>query len=366
MIVRDTLSHSIGKWLFEGLVQIPVGDHGGAITGWLDAVGNPSFLYGEITGYYLTCASFAGATESGGVARERTLNGRVTSAEEWLHGIWSKPPPATRHYLGASSQDWRNDGVFTFDCAMMVRGLSARETASNAATRRAIMLQLAEHIDPDGTLASHVPRTSGAALFPERWSTRTGPFLLKAAAAILCAPDVPPTVRGAAEATAARWRDWYASHDIDGDLHPLLYHLEGLYLLSLSHRRPQPVAWEILEDVYIKILSRQRDDGSLPRSLSDADSLPRADVMAQALRMGCLLINNGRLAAPMWRERLSRLATNLEAFVEPSGGVRFERRPGGPVHLNVWCAVFAYQAFVLYDRICRGIRIDSKVLRSIA
>jgi hypothetical protein len=77
----------------------------------------------------------------------------------------------------------------------------------------------------------------------------------------------------------------------------------------------------------------------------DGSGDPRADVLAQALRVGALLRSAGLLQDPAEPERLDALATALGAHVRPDGGVLFSIAQG---QANTWCAMFAQQALALH------------------
>lgn len=349
-------SDDLRDWLLFAPIQPPDGPHRGGVAGWLDEAGRPAFVYGEITGYLLTCGRFI-ARDHDGVPLRR----RIDDAVAWLDAVWRDAPPPTRHYLGPAEPDWRNDAVFSFDGAMIVRGLNGLSTERARRTRETVETTLLGLVAPDGTLRTHVPRADGRAL-PERWSTTAGPFQLKTAAAILSASTAAP-LRAAAEATARRWTDWYPAHELTGELHPLLYHVEGLLLLGdagAGSRR-----WGLAAEIFDEIMARQRSDGDLPSSFSDERAEPRSDVTAQALRIGTLLVEAGYLPGRRLR-RLGGLADALRGYADPRGGVRFRRADAAQRHVNVWCTVFAYQALALFERACEGATIDERVLGTIA
>ncbi|HEY0613765.1 MAG TPA: hypothetical protein VGC96_03950 [Candidatus Elarobacter sp.] len=349
-------SDDLRDWLLFAPIQPLSGPHRGGVAGWLDEADRPAFVYGEITGYFLTCGRFMARHDD-----SEALRRRLTAADAWLDSVWRDAPPPTRHYLAPAAPDWRNEAVFSFDCAMMLRGLNGIATERAARTRATIEAALLRTVGPDGTLRTHVPRAGDAAL-PERWSTRPGPFQLKTAAAILSAPCSAP-LRAAAEATAARWLGWYCAHEPAGELHPLLYHIEGLLLLG--GQRLDWALWRFAAEIFGEIMARQRRDGDLPSTLSDASSESRSDVTAQALRAGSLLAAAGFLTAGDAR-RLGGLAEALSGYADRGCGVRFRRANPAEAHVNVWCTVFAYQALSLYERTGAGTAVDERILDAVA
>ena len=70
----------------------------------------------------------------------------------------------------------------------------------------------------------------------------------------------------------------------------------------------------------------------------------RSDVIAQALRLGCVLQSLGQLTGSRWDCRLSDIRLSLEQFIDDSGSVSFRPLRHGPAHYNAWSAMFAHQA----------------------
>lgn len=311
----------VERWLLDPAIQVDGGPCAGAIAGWLEADGRPGFAYGEITGYWLSWVSGLSGP------RDR-LAARAAAAVDFLDSAWSRGrPPQTRFYLAAAAPDWRNRAVFSFDMAMMVRGLAhaaalAGEAPCAAAAER-IIAWLAHCVGPDGTLATHLLVDSGGPL-PRRWSTEPGPFQAKTAAALLQAPAawLPAGLAAAARATLARWRGRAGEHS---DMHPRLYALEGEALAGgPADARLAGTALPA--------------DGWLPEHASQPAAPTRADVLAQAIRL--LVLAQGRAALDPWGPAAA-LAGALIDHVTAEGAVLF-RAEAGP--RNVWCALFAAQA----------------------
>ncbi|MGH7053805.1 MAG: hypothetical protein ACREFA_08300 [Stellaceae bacterium] len=321
----------IEEWLLSPAIQVQSGPHTGAIAGWLESDGRPSFAYGEITGYWLSWIS--------GLAGERPqLASRVRAAVDFLARAWSQPqPPQTRFYLAAAAPDWRNRAVFSFDMAMILRGLAHAAaligTGSCAAAAERIVPWLVRCIGSDGTLATHRIIDAGGPL-PRRWSTEPGPFQAKTAAAILQAPAVwlPGRLAEAARQTLAVWRDRASEH---ADMHPRLYALEGAILAgevadaSLAGTAVPADGW--LPENAVSLAAPQ-PDATLARGEV------RADVLAQAIRV--LAVAQGEAALDPWGPAMALCGALLD-HVTSEGAVLF-RAETGP--RNVWCALFAAQA----------------------
>jgi hypothetical protein len=280
------------------------------VAGLLEAGGRIAFLYGEITGYWLSWASAPGS----GVPAER-----VKLGVQFLTRSWSHPtPPSTRQ---GRDGDWRNRALFSFDLAVMLRGLAdVIPVAGRAACQEAAVLLspwLERLVTAEGLLAACLNVVPGP--LPARWSTKPGPFQSKTAACLLRVPRcwLPPAVTAAAAATLSYWAGRAVEHS---ELHALLYALEGSLIAGL------PVEATSLTDVVCSA-------GRLPEDLRDPTVPPRADVLAQAIRI-LVLTDPKHPALPV-------LVRALLRCVVADGSVRFR---AGESAANTWCALFAHQA----------------------
>ena len=329
----------IEEWLLTAPIQSTAAPCAGGVAGWLEADGTASFFYGEITGYWLTWLS--SLRQDGGRAAER-----AAGAVGFVESTWSEnAPPPTRIYLHGASPDWRNRAVFSFDMAMMVRGLAhaceAVGTERCAAAAAPILPWLERCIGEDGALVTHVPVAGGGPL-PWRWSTQPGPFQAKAAAAVLQAPPawLSPALRAACHATIEKWSGRACEHK---DMHPRLYALEGAILAGV------PADPDLAGTVVPA-------DGRLSEDAADPAGLVRADTLAQAIRILTAVEGEAAVAA---RGRAVILADALLHHVTAEGAVLY-RRGTGP--RNVWCAMFAAQALAWLAAAAEGAPIDLRRL----
>lgn len=303
----DECCDAIASWLTSAGIQQAHGVGRGGIAGKFDANGRIVFLYGEITGYWLSWASLYAPDPA-----------RMGAAVEFLQHQWSGPDPAPTRY-GAGS-DWRNGALFSFDLAMILRGLADAAPVAGqdrcARTAARIVPWLDRMINAQGLLQSH--HALNEAELPARWSTRPGPSQAKTAAAILQA-DVwlTPQLRSAARQTLAYWRERAIEHR---DLHPRFYAWEG-----------HACAGGAID--IATVLAECNDAGMFPEQAGIPDSPSRGDIQAQGLRLLCLG------AAP--DQARDAVAAALIQHVQTDGSVRCHLdEPGG----NVWCALFAHQA----------------------
>jgi hypothetical protein len=341
---------AIGAWLLDGPARVRSGPHAGAIAGVVCTSGAVAYVYPEIAGYYLQWLAWR--------AREGDARGplaeRACALQRWL-GRWlaDATPPRTRlHFDGLD--DWRNQAVFCFDLAMVLRGLGSSAQAGLIAIDEHVAAgvggELERLIGADGAFEACLANHPAAAL-PDRWSTRRGPFLEKAAAGIITAaeviPALPRRVLQAAEATfdasvAALARAPHA------ELHPLLYACEGV--MALPGHRDFARALATVAARFDALAGLAAGGAMLPEAhtAEGGRSGPaRIDVVAQALRINSLLDAHlpGRTTD---RRALSRLRDTLEQEVRPSGALPFAFGVE-PLQWNTWAAMFADQALGLAD-----------------
>jgi hypothetical protein len=325
------------RWLLRGPAQLSRGEHHGGVAGRITD-GKPDYVYAEITGYYLHWLADLQAAESRVLLGERARRAIDWATRQFAHGR----VPATRAYLDAAERDWRNDAVFFFDLAMLLRGLTAVAEAGIDTPPdpllAAVVRQLAEFVDND-TLRAVRPLRADAEL-PRRWSTLGGPFLLKASSRVAIAARkcaIPQPLLDACAAELAHWSPIAADISLEM-LHPTLYFAEGLLLA-------EPERAIAIATLLARCLALQNDDGSLPETASES-TLARSDIIAQALRVGVLLRQQDVPGAPSDCS-LDQLAGALLARVCPDGSIAFGPDAAAP-QPNAWCAMFAEQALRWY------------------
>jgi hypothetical protein len=257
-------------------------------------------------------------------------------AVAWLHARCANGyAPLTRYYLQQGVADWRNEAVFSFDLAMVLRGLASVKGLVAERMRQDTVDALRRHfcrfISSDRQFVPYIHRTDE--LLPDRWSTRPGPYQLKTAAALLCSGDgQEEELKQASLNMYERWRaPFFPRSD---ELHAALYAVEGLILFGA---RGCHEAWKAAADQYERC--------------AEHFTYVRSDVVAQALRAACVLQRRG-LLRPDWRERTAKLAEVLAGFVGADGAVLYSDPSVSSIpHLNACAAVFAYQAFTFYQRL---------------
>jgi hypothetical protein len=333
----DDARAALTSWLLGAHVQVNTGMHAGAAAGWIDRDGNATYVYPEITGYYLQWLAWHAACHG---ANDDTRR-RAAAAQRWLLS-WacSAGSPATRVYLRPTEPDWRNSALFFFDLAMVMRGLaSAERTGLIQADPRLVdrmselLLGLVAH---DGMFDACIT-TRGDAQLPLRWSTRRGAFLSKAASGVLTAAAqfaaMPRTLQLAAEATFAASLESMErkSHT---DTHALLYGIEGA--LSLTNHSAAVAALPHIIRELRNLLGRSHSS-QIPESLDVAGRM-RLDILAQAIRAAALL-----LPERATQDVVGRMIRTLVNHIDPDLGIPFSpsELPG---QYNCWTTMFAEQA----------------------
>ncbi len=342
------------QWLLHGPAQIAKGAEFGAIAGTVTERGDADYAYGEITGYYLHWLSSPHLRR---VVDEALLVSKAKVALAWCERRFSTPGfVPTRVSIETSpaaiADDWRNSAEFCFDLAMLVGGIVAARRRSLVETPKALLAMLLSRLQAFAREDGLAPFESvnAQASLPLRWSTQSGPFLTKAAARILSAEfivEVPSALSAACHAQVERFG---ASPPLgDYPVHPALYFLEGE--LAVACERNGASA-----RVLRGILDHASADGSLPESVATAQ-IKRADIIAQALRVGLLLRACGDRKAPS-EKQLDLLATQLAGRVRPDGAIAFQE-DRLPAQLNVWCAMFAEQALAWHGQWRRQRTLDA-------
>lgn len=358
------LSARMRDWLLER-TQIASGSHAGAVVGWLGDGMRPDYAYPEITGYYLSWLGFLETATK--PSRGRYAPSR-DDALTWLNGQLTETSGfPTRVYFDGGHRvdaDWRNWASFCFDAGMIYRGVSSIPSAQRSAAAAELEKRTADvlfsFVGRDGSWISCLPH--GGREMPRRWSTEPGEHLVKVAGGVLAVAGeegaVDQRLLAPAEATLARYLGTLANAPVTLT-HPRLYALEGL-LQSLTGGFLN-VRRELLEAY--RAVAAHALDGRLLEDCSTSQSPVRSDVIAQLLRVGCVLVSRGDLDTDHCPQ-LARLAAAVARFVDGSGGVRFtETEPDTVKQLNVWCTMFGHQALEFHSRIEQGLAIPDEWVR---
>ncbi|MGE4070618.1 MAG: hypothetical protein AB7E72_05530 [Lysobacterales bacterium] len=274
-------------------------------------------LYGypEIASYWLRWAS----------ARSDVGDRSGNSVLTWLirqyaqNQGWPTRVPAHRGDVSAEYAD----ASYLFDHVMLWDGLQRWGRVRHSADALGLA-QLAWERAQAFVVDGRVLAATGA--ISQRWSGQAGPFLLKVCARIQGRDGI------LADACAQARADWIAAalEQPHREAHPQLYAIEGLHELGLIAEARRAFG-ELL-----------RAHGGVARVREQIDGGPRrSDVLAQLLRLGCVL-GQANKADPDW----SALASELAARVDARGRLPFAESANGT--RPSWAALFCEQALSLW------------------
>ena len=341
---RTAARTRIAAWLLHGPAQVRTGAHAGAVAGAVQS-GSVVYAYPEITGYFLQWLAwrvYAGHAPD-------DLRPRAEAAQGWLARWAAGSMPPARVHVGRDDADWRTHALFAFDVAMVLRGVASAAAVDLLAPDRTLITRLGELMsslcDSDGGLAACRAYPHANAL-PQRWSTRRGAFLAKAAAGLLAAAALPGVSRQVHDAGARTFADACARlcTDPHREAHPRLYAIEGLLARARDADAVRALPCAAAQVVELAATARAR--GCAPEHV-DGTGAARLDVHAQTLRAACVLAALGATPFVPATTRAA-LAGSLAAQVSREGGLPFSTSaPAG--ELNVWTALFAEQALTLAD-----------------
>lgn len=318
-------------WLLAAPIQVMEGPQGGGVAGTLSAEGRVEYVYPEITGYYL---HWLASPDVNALPQARA---RAAAAAGWAERAYATSEPMTRVHLHPHPEDWRNQNRFVFDLGMLAGGLAAawaRDSIQPLPKLAARLQDLALDFVDAGFGLKAVAQPAEL----QRWSTLPGPFLAKAASRLLMLDDVHPgsaALRDACELTLSM----YPPTGLPGhvELHPALYHLEGV-----ACRQPEHAG---VAASLACMLGFEDECGRLPET--PQAELLRCDVTAQALRLALWLRDAGVTVAD--EARMTRMAGVLADAVDADGGIGFRLDRDNPGR-NTWCAMFAEQALAAWLR----------------
>jgi len=333
----EEINRQIGKldrWLTSSAVFSD-----GAIAGSIDESGCALYTYPEISGYYFSYLAYRIHSNGDGeylVEKARKILG-------YQQQMWSKSsPPATRLYLNTvlqSQADWRNQGLFVFDIAMLVRGIA--DISLYIDTTSWPVPTLLNYIDGfcDGYKLNPVRwfagRPAGA---PDRWSTRSGAYQLKVVAALKRAAvtwNSSNLLEKIVPVQAALLHDFNQGNFTAHNPHSIAYALEGVLLLNDRN----DVNWYVGK-MWIENLA-----SAVGGAAQDDIDFRRTDVIAQLLRLSC--------CEPFFNASIAhRLCQLLCSALNTDGSLHFTLAPCNATYKNTWPVLFARQALDFYRSVC--------------
>lgn len=343
--LRPALSGLTGWLLSDAVLRSSSARAGAGVVNYVGPDGQWDALYPEICGYYLQFLAQAASLPGSEDARLRLAAVRVGSWLNLAGGLSAEP--LTLYHRNEADSDWRNSCLFTFDLAIILRGIAAAEAQwpgsmpDGLEQRYAVSLA---RININGRLNSHLVRHHLPLIdIPEKWSTTLDVHHVKAAAALvgLQRSDLDALARTTLQDEAKLFNKEKAGRM--RELHPFLYSIEGW--LTIWGQTQAPEALQLAANAFEMILSQVDPvSGEMPPTANAFGAVVRSDVLAQTLRSGLVLEAAGQLKgtyAHLWGHTRLALADAILARQSPEGGMLFDQVG---YHRNSWASMFSWQA----------------------
>ncbi|MBI5061129.1 MAG: hypothetical protein HZB67_02345 [Candidatus Aenigmarchaeota archaeon] len=359
---------SVANWLLSsGIQNITSNEKNGSFNSWYDIdSGSYPYMYSEITGYGITALLYLYDITGKEIFLER-----AKLAGDWLLSVIQDCGGVIAKIYHDGRKDER---IFAFDNGMVLYGLanlarvSGDNSYSDGTKRIADFLLLMQSSGMNALFdTEHGPFNS-----KEKWSTQAGGYHAKLSLGLLEAAKILGRSKYAKAAEelcnkAIKFQDPSGRFVFDTlsdakatHLHPHAYACEGLVYADkfLGRQRfmdnvERAVKWS---------LDQQMSDGGLPTlcSPTSSDKSQRTDILSQHVRLGVLMLQEGRLAG--YSERINALLKRLMSFQNNSGkqagGFFYGYENGKKMnHINSWCSMFALQA-VRYGEHGKKVKID--------
>jgi hypothetical protein len=318
-------------WLFSGTLAHP----SGGIAGWRERrTGRLSDEYPEISGYFLSAAVFADATDSEAAVR----------AADWLCERIERNASASRRVDGSA--------IYNFDQGIIAAGLIKYGVRTGKARAVAAGIRAASRLRDQVNELGHLPPldpNGGPHGRLATWSTVGRLHLAKTVQCLLLAAELG--VAGMREAARALIDDISSEFSLASDglrdeagrvnLHATCYALEGLWIWDAAEHRTTGLA-AVLHTAFAELLPNRLRSGGFPRLAAGAASREQSDVHAQVVRLATLLGRTSTVAPSIARLR------GVASPAERGWSVPYEPQ-AAEVHENAWATMFAAQALALVD-----------------
>jgi hypothetical protein len=152
------------SWLFSKSV-LQTAEIGAGVVDWLTSDGRWHGLYPEICGYYLQY--LVQAAPATGTGRDTSFRLAAADVAAWLDAVGgSAAEPPTLYQPEVAEPDWRNQCLFAFDLAIILRGLTAARHAGPDRYQPAPRSVTRHHCFELSTMGGWLPTCSDQAPHP--------------------------------------------------------------------------------------------------------------------------------------------------------------------------------------------------------
>jgi len=364
--------HNANTWVMEsGIQNVDIDPNvNGSYNAWYDSeTGQYSYLYSEITGYFITlmCYFYNNSKDN-----RYLINGE--KAAEWLLNT-TYVNGAFRCLFtkgGPSKYDHKHNEMYSFDNGVIVNGLANlyRLTKKEKYLTAAITTSdwLITAAQTTGGLFKAVYDIGEGRFFDsdKEWSMCSGSYHVKIAIGLLNIYDLTENKKYLHAATkvcdntlsyqlaSGRYISFLSKGGTN--IHPHCYTAEGLWVAGKFLERDdyldssaKSIKW---------ILDLQNSDGDIPRLYFDDSPIyhERIDAIAQTVRMGIIHIIEKRIDSHYY-SHVEKLVTIIEKYQvkegnkQELGGVNWGKTSSGKImaHPNSWVTAFSIQALMIYE-----------------
>ena len=342
------------KLILDRIFEMSAMSHTGGMMGWVDATTKKhEYLYGEITGYYLSLLAYI--YSHGNDIDKGLLTAEMRKQITWLlNELNADNGLITRKYY-ETTDDWKNNAVFLFDVTMILRGINSVSNVCAIDVAPEALVQyknLLERFKKEESLEPFLLVKSG--VMPVKWATRVDIHYLKIIAAL--------TEIGGYEKVVAHYIDYFSNnisrqHLMDTPTHPLMYYFEGW--LALKNKKLTSVKFDQLNfNQFMEFLDENHNKTLTNRWSGDGEI--RSDIVAQVIRIAAILFHCSMMSEADYIKYVNPLLSQLEKFYL-LGYICFFRNTSEINHFNAWSAMFSYQALDFVQLLNNGIPLDERI-----
>jgi len=338
----------VKEWILNSGIQ----NADGGFYAWYDLINkNYSFVYSEITGYGITTLLYMKNIEKAKAA----ANWLIKNAFHKCGGFKTKYFTTEKSFI--------NNYIYTFDTGMILFGLINLFKATKDTTYLDTSIKVADFLircqKRNGLFYPiYDTKTDSFVENKEKWSTQSGGYHAKTSLAMIELFNVTKKrhYKKCAEkiCNATLKLQGEDGKFIIGDethFHPHCYSAEGLLYSGIRFNNKKFITSTVSACEFA--LDNQLNDGGIPFLFTKGKfiSYQRSDILAQVLRLGCILLSLGELDKK-YIVNLNNLKNRLCEFQHKTGGFLFGTDfDGEPLnHLNSWCSMFAFQALDMYEK----------------
>jgi rhamnogalacturonyl hydrolase YesR len=350
----------VKNWILNsGIQNIEKEDKiNGGFNGWFDPINKKyPFVYSEITGYGITTLLYMYEK-----TKNEKLLKRAKLATNWLKNIaFSNGGFKTRYFI--SKKSFKNNNIFIFDTGMILFGIINLYKTTKEQTYLDFSKKIGNFLiscqKSDGLF--HAIFNSENKQFvntKEKWSTQSGSYHAKIAMGMIELFEATKNEKYKKSAeyicdVALKFQKENGRFSTFNEkdethLHPHCYSTEGLLYAGLKLKNEKYIKSSLKATKWA--LSQQLENGGIPFYFKEHPvQIERIDILAQTLRLGCILKNIGLLKNH--DKKIKNLKNHLLKFQSENGGFIFGYDYTGEKkeHINSWCSMFAYQALDIYE-----------------